>query len=414
MRRARPSGSRPCCTVSRTSSGSPSTCWPGSGPTTTGQVTFAGGAVRNRWWNQLRADLLQRPVLHARAASRRPPGRPWWPPPTAGELAATASAMVRIASGSSPTSQRGERLLERLRAAGERAGRARLAGEAPDHTPRRWVHEPRDAAPAARAEPVPPRPDAVAHREPLRRVQRHRAHLGRRGAGRPRWPPGRPPPARRRRLLADAPLPRDRRGGSERAQRRARWSSTTCARCTSASPRAARSTRSTPSTPAPSTPSVPTRCTRLCRLGAARRRGPPGCGGPARTCRRQPGCAPAGRRPQHSAPAGAVPAAGHRAVALPPGVPPHRQRRTDTTAHRNRRPGPPWAARAQSPAPPHDGGLVMTGPDIWTPSRAKGMSRRDLLRADGAGQCGDGRARAARRLRRRHRRPASEETGPTR
>lgn len=67
----------------------------GLGADTSGSVTFSGGATRNRWWNQLRADVLGRPALvpeGVQAAlgmavlAAAPPGR----------LGATAEAMVRI------------------------------------------------------------------------------------------------------------------------------------------------------------------------------------------------------------------------------------------------------------------------------------------------------------------------------
>jgi sugar (pentulose or hexulose) kinase len=106
----------------------------GLGADTTGQVTFAGGAVRNRWWNQLRTDLLQRPVLipeNVEAAmgsavvAAAPPGR----------LADTARRMVRVRERLEPDLQRGERLLEGYdRLVSALVERGWLAG-APDHIP---------------------------------------------------------------------------------------------------------------------------------------------------------------------------------------------------------------------------------------------------------------------------------------
>jgi sugar (pentulose or hexulose) kinase len=83
----------------------------GLGADTTGQVAFAGGAVRNRWWNQLRTDVLQRPVIvpeqveaavGSAVVAASPPGR----------LGETARRMVRTRERLEPDHARGERLLE--------------------------------------------------------------------------------------------------------------------------------------------------------------------------------------------------------------------------------------------------------------------------------------------------------------
>jgi D-ribulokinase len=83
----------------------------GLGADTTGQLSFAGGAVRNRWWNQLRADLLQRPVLvpeqvEAAVGSAVVAAAP------VGRLAETAARMVRVRERLEPDPARGERLRE--------------------------------------------------------------------------------------------------------------------------------------------------------------------------------------------------------------------------------------------------------------------------------------------------------------
>ena len=83
----------------------------GLGADTTGRVTFAGGAVRNRWWNQLRTDLLQRPVLvpeHVEAAV----GSAVLAAAPVGRLAETARRMVSVRERLEPDLPRGERLLE--------------------------------------------------------------------------------------------------------------------------------------------------------------------------------------------------------------------------------------------------------------------------------------------------------------
>ena len=63
-----------------------------------GPVSFTGGTARNRWWNQLRADVLGRPAPVLAAA---PPG----------ELAETAETMVSVSGTVAPGGARGAELL---------------------------------------------------------------------------------------------------------------------------------------------------------------------------------------------------------------------------------------------------------------------------------------------------------------
>ena len=155
----------------------------GLGADTTGQVTFAGGAVRNQWWNQLRSDLLQRPVLvpeqvEAAVGSAVVAAAP------AGRLAETAARMVRVRERLEPDPRRASSF-RGLPPAGRRAGRAGLARHAPEHAPGGGTAHDGDRT-AARVprrrprgvEPVAARPDAVARREPLLRHERRRAHDG--------------------------------------------------------------------------------------------------------------------------------------------------------------------------------------------------------------------------------------------
>ncbi|CAA9274779.1 MAG: carbohydrate kinase, FGGY(), partial [uncultured Corynebacteriales bacterium] len=102
----------------------------GLGADTAGPVTFSGGATRNPYWTQLRADVLGRQVLlpaEVQAAAvvavlaAAPPG----------ELAGTAERMVRIAAVVDPDPVRGARFddaYDRLRTA--LADRGWLAGAA--------------------------------------------------------------------------------------------------------------------------------------------------------------------------------------------------------------------------------------------------------------------------------------------
>ena len=103
------------------------------GADTAGPVTFSGGATRNPYWTQLRADVLGRPVLLPESVeaavgmavlAAAPPGR----------LADTAEAMVRIARTVEPDPARGARFEEpyaRLCAALAGRGWLETAGSRP-------------------------------------------------------------------------------------------------------------------------------------------------------------------------------------------------------------------------------------------------------------------------------------------
>ena len=90
--------------------------------------------MRNRWWNQLRTDLLQRPVLvpeqvEAAVGSAVVAAAP------VGRLAETAARMVRVRERLEPDPSRAESLLEgydRLVAALVERG---WLGSAPTRTP---------------------------------------------------------------------------------------------------------------------------------------------------------------------------------------------------------------------------------------------------------------------------------------
>lgn len=89
------------------------------GADTSGAVAISGGTARNEWWNQLRADLLDRPVVVPRSVeaaagmavlAAAPPGR----------LAETAERMVLVARTYQPDPERGSRYAQpylRLRTA---------------------------------------------------------------------------------------------------------------------------------------------------------------------------------------------------------------------------------------------------------------------------------------------------------
>jgi sugar (pentulose or hexulose) kinase len=83
----------------------------GLGADTTGQLSFAGGAVRNRWWNQLRTDLLQRPVLVPEQAEAAVGSAVVAAAPV-GRLAETAARMVRVRERLEPDPTRGDGLLD--------------------------------------------------------------------------------------------------------------------------------------------------------------------------------------------------------------------------------------------------------------------------------------------------------------
>ena len=68
----------------------------GLGADVSGPVTVSGGATRNRWWNQMRADVLGRPVLPPQGVEAAL-GMAVLAAAPSGRLGATADAMVRIA-----------------------------------------------------------------------------------------------------------------------------------------------------------------------------------------------------------------------------------------------------------------------------------------------------------------------------
>jgi len=83
----------------------------GLGADVSGPVVATGGASRNDWWTQLRADVLQRPVAvpeHSGSAigsavlAAAPPGR----------LAATAAEMVRMRRWFEPDPARADELTD--------------------------------------------------------------------------------------------------------------------------------------------------------------------------------------------------------------------------------------------------------------------------------------------------------------
>jgi sugar (pentulose or hexulose) kinase len=83
----------------------------GLGADTSGSVTFSGGATRNRWWNQLRADILGRTVLLPESVEASL-GMAVLAAAPDGQLAATAARMVRIAETYEPDAERGARYAE--------------------------------------------------------------------------------------------------------------------------------------------------------------------------------------------------------------------------------------------------------------------------------------------------------------
>ncbi len=83
----------------------------GLGADTSGPVTFSGGATSNRWWNQLRSDILGRTVLLTESVEAAV-GMAVLAAAPMGELTATAEAMVRIAETYEPDAERGARYAE--------------------------------------------------------------------------------------------------------------------------------------------------------------------------------------------------------------------------------------------------------------------------------------------------------------
>jgi sugar (pentulose or hexulose) kinase len=84
------------------------------GADTSGPVTFSGGATRNRYWNQLRADVLGRPVLLTESAEASLGMAVLAAAPT-GQLGRTAESMVRVVERLEPDPARGARLEDAYR-----------------------------------------------------------------------------------------------------------------------------------------------------------------------------------------------------------------------------------------------------------------------------------------------------------
>lgn len=88
----------------------------GLGADVSGPVTLSGGATRNRWWNQLRADVLGRPTLLPEGVEAAL-GMAVLAAAPRGQLAATAERMVHIVERYEPdptTSDRHAEAYERL------------------------------------------------------------------------------------------------------------------------------------------------------------------------------------------------------------------------------------------------------------------------------------------------------------
>jgi len=80
------------------------------GADVSGPVSLTGGAARNRWWSQLRADVLGRPALLP-ASAEAAVGMAVLAAAEPGALAETAEAMVPIADTLTPDPARGAALL---------------------------------------------------------------------------------------------------------------------------------------------------------------------------------------------------------------------------------------------------------------------------------------------------------------
>ena len=83
----------------------------GLGADVSGPVVATGGASRNDWWTQLRADVLQRPVAvpeHAGSAI----GSAVLAAAPRGRLAATAAEMVRMRRRFEPDASRADELTD--------------------------------------------------------------------------------------------------------------------------------------------------------------------------------------------------------------------------------------------------------------------------------------------------------------
>ena len=79
------------------------------GADVTGPVTVSGGATRNRYWNQLRCDVLGRPVLRP-ASVEAALGAAVIAASVPGRLTETAEAMVQISDSYQPDAERGAEL----------------------------------------------------------------------------------------------------------------------------------------------------------------------------------------------------------------------------------------------------------------------------------------------------------------
>lgn len=83
----------------------------GLGADTSGPVALSGGATRNTWWNQLRADVLRRETVLP-ASAEAAVGAAVLAAAAPGELASTAARMVRIVERLDPDPARGDRYEE--------------------------------------------------------------------------------------------------------------------------------------------------------------------------------------------------------------------------------------------------------------------------------------------------------------
>lgn len=81
------------------------------GADTSGPVAFTGTPASNEWWNQLRCDVLGRPV-HVPRSPQPAHGMAILAASSPGELSTSADAMVQIASSYTPRRGRAEQLLE--------------------------------------------------------------------------------------------------------------------------------------------------------------------------------------------------------------------------------------------------------------------------------------------------------------
>lgn len=84
------------------------------GADVSGPVSLTGGAARNGWWNQLRADVLGRPVLLP-ASGEAAVGMAVLAAAAPGALAETADAMVGLTATLEPDADRGAQLLSGYR-----------------------------------------------------------------------------------------------------------------------------------------------------------------------------------------------------------------------------------------------------------------------------------------------------------